>query len=84
METMVHDKPRRRKMWAEHATKGWVLGKSPEHYRCWKIAMQKKHLTRISSIVLFKHKYSTNPAATPVNAIMAAAQDMAAQLRDHA
>ena len=34
METVVHNKPGKRRTWDEHASKGWVLGKSPEHYRC--------------------------------------------------
>ena len=31
MEALIHEKPSRRKMWAEHALKGWVLGTSPKH-----------------------------------------------------
>ena len=83
METPVLDKPHRRKTSAEHTTKGWVLGTSPENYRCWKIEMQTTHATKISVTVFFKHKYLTNPTSTPANAIIVAAHDMAEQLRGH-
>ena len=83
METLVHDKPLRRKTWAEHATNGWVLGTSPENYRCCKIAMQTTHATRISGTVFFKHKYLTNPAVTPIDTIIAAAHGMATQIWGH-
>ena len=34
IESMAHDKPNRRKSFAQHCSKGWILGTSPEHYRC--------------------------------------------------
>jgi hypothetical protein len=37
MEALVDDKPNRRKTYAQHCSKGWVIGTSTEHYRCWKI-----------------------------------------------
>ena len=36
MESLVHDKPQRRRTFAEHCKKGFVLGTSFEHYRGWK------------------------------------------------
>ena len=33
MESLVHDKPHRRKTFSEHCSKGYVLGTSFEHYR---------------------------------------------------
>ena len=50
METLVHEKPDKRRTWAKHASKGWVLGTSPEHYIFWKIPMEKTHATIISNI----------------------------------
>ena len=52
METLVHDKPGRRRTWAKHASKGWVLGTSPEHHRCWKMSM-KKSMQQESQIKCF-------------------------------
>ena len=37
MEALIHDKPHRRKSFAQHCTKGYVLGTSTEHYRCWTV-----------------------------------------------
>ena len=35
METLIHDKPKRRRTFAEHCSKGFVLGTSFDHYRDW-------------------------------------------------
>ena len=37
MDALVHDKPNRRKTYAQHCPTGWVIGTSPEHYWCWKV-----------------------------------------------
>ena len=37
MESLVHDNPQRRRTFAEHCKKGFVLGTSFEHYRGWKM-----------------------------------------------
>eukprot|EP00804_Cyclotella_cryptica_P001885 CCRYP_007356-RA/>CCRYP_007356-RA protein AED:0.20 eAED:0.20 QI:0/-1/0/1/-1/1/1/0/768 len=76
METLVHDKPHRRKSFAQHCTKGYVIGTSYEHYRCWKVWTPTSCTTRISATVFFKHKYITNPSVTPADAIIAAAANL--------
>ena len=40
MESLVHDKPNRRKTFTEHCKKGYVLGTSFEKYRAWKLWMK--------------------------------------------
>ena len=45
--------------------------------------MAKTNATRISNMVYFKHKYLTNPAVTPADAILAAAADLASLLKGH-
>eukprot|EP00804_Cyclotella_cryptica_P006175 CCRYP_015258-RB/>CCRYP_015258-RB protein AED:0.28 eAED:0.28 QI:0/0/0/1/1/1/3/0/731 len=81
MEALVHDKPHRRKSFAQHCSKGWVLGTSPEHYRCWTVWTTKTRTTRISASVFFKHKYITTPTVTPADAIIAAAANLAHALK---
>ena len=76
MECMVHDKPAKRRSFAQHCTKGWVLSTSPLHYRCWEVWMKETRATRISGTIFFKHKYLTNPAATPADAIVAATNNL--------
>eukprot|EP00804_Cyclotella_cryptica_P003834 CCRYP_020458-RA/>CCRYP_020458-RA protein AED:0.26 eAED:0.26 QI:0/0/0/1/1/1/3/0/581 len=76
MEALVHDKPHRRKSFAQHCTKGFVL-RSPEHYRCWTVWTPVSQSTCISATVFFKHKYITNPTVTPADAIIAATANLA-------
>eukprot|EP00804_Cyclotella_cryptica_P028355 CCRYP_016413-RA/>CCRYP_016413-RA protein AED:0.25 eAED:0.25 QI:0/0/0/1/1/1/3/0/885 len=76
MEALVHDKPHRHKSFAQHCTKGYVIGTSHEHYRCWKVWTPTLRTTRISATVFFKHKYITNPSVTPADAIIAAAANL--------
>ena len=76
METIVHEKPNRRKSWAKHGKKGYVIGTSREHYRCYKTWIKETRATRVSGTVFFKHKYLTNPTVTPEDAIVAAANNL--------
>jgi len=76
MEALVRDNPHRRKSFAQHCTKGYVIGTSYEHYRCWKVWTPATRTTRISATVFFKHKYITNPSVTPADAIIAAAANL--------
>ena len=39
METLVHDKPKKRRTFVEHCSKVFVLGNSFEHYRAWTMWM---------------------------------------------
>jgi len=81
MQALVHDKPQRRRTFAQHCSKGWVLATSPEHYRCWKVWTKTTRTTRISGTMFFKHKYITNPTVTPADTIIAAASNLADALR---
>ena len=77
MEALVHDKPHRQKSFVQHCTKGFVLGTSTEHYRCWIVCTPISRSTPISAIVFFKYKYITNPTITPADAIIAATANLA-------
>ena len=72
MESLVHDKPRQPKLFAEHCKKGYVLGTSFENYSTWNIWMKASHATRISATVFHKHKYLPNPTVTPAHAVIVA------------
>ena len=76
-ESFAHDKPGRRKSFAQHCTKGWVLGTSPEHYRAWIHWSPKSRSTRVSATMFFKHKYISNPTVTPADTIVAATTNLA-------
>eukprot|EP00804_Cyclotella_cryptica_P003480 CCRYP_002118-RA/>CCRYP_002118-RA protein AED:0.26 eAED:0.26 QI:0/0/0/1/0/0/3/0/685 len=77
MEALVHDKPNQRKTYAQHCSKGWVIGTSTKHYRCWRIGSTATRRTRIAATVFFKHKYLTNPFVSPNDALIAAAANLA-------
>ena len=76
MESLVHDKPNRRKIFATHFRNRYVLGTSFKHYRAWKIWMINTRATRVSATVFHKHKYFPNPTATPADAIIVTAGNL--------
>lgn len=84
MEALVHDKPHRRKTYAQHCSRGWIIGTSTEHYRCWKIWSPTTRSTRIAATVFFKHKYLTNPSVSPTDALIAAAANLAHVIKHNA
>ena len=65
MEMLVHDNPKRRGIFVEHYSKGYVLSTDFEHYRAWIMRMEDTRATRISATVFHKQKYITNPNVTP-------------------
>eukprot|EP00804_Cyclotella_cryptica_P029865 CCRYP_010777-RA/>CCRYP_010777-RA protein AED:0.22 eAED:0.28 QI:0/0/0/1/1/1/4/0/696 len=84
LEALVHDKPHRRKTYTQHCSKGWVIGTSTEHYRCWKMWSPITRSTCIAAPVFFKHKYLTNPSMTPADALIAAAANLAHVIKHNA
>ena len=84
METLVHDKPKKRRTFAEHCSKGWVLGTSFEHYRAWTMWMKTTRALRVSATVFHKHKYISNPAITPADRVIAAAGAFADLIKNNA
>ena len=82
METLVHGKPRRRKTFAEHCSKGYVLGTSFEYYRAWIMWMKETKATRISGTVFQKHKYITNPDMKPEDRVISAMDNLSQELRE--
>ena len=76
MEAMVYKKPKKRNTFARHCVKGWVLGTLMEHYRNWIAWCTETKATRTLGAMFMKHKCLTNPAATPEDAIVAAAGNL--------
>ena len=83
VEAMIHNKPSRRRTFAQHCSKGFVIGSSPEHYQCWNLWTTSTKATRVSGTFFFKNNYIKNPETTPKDAIKAAANRMTETLRNH-
>ena len=58
METLVHDKPRRRKTFTKHCSKGYVLGTSFEDYLSWIMCMKETKSTQVSGKVFINKNTS--------------------------
>ena len=78
---MVHNKPNQRGTFAEHCSKGYVLGTGFEHYCAWKMWTKGTIATRISATVFHKHKYITNPSVTPDDRVIGTSGKLAAELK---
>lgn len=83
MQTIVHEKPSKRRSWAQHGAKGFVLGTSYEHYRNWIAYCTKSRGTRVSGRMFFKHKYLTNPSVTTGDVVCQAANNLAKTLKNN-
>ncbi|KAL7475165.1 hypothetical protein ACHAW6_005726, partial [Cyclotella cf. meneghiniana] len=59
MEALVHDKPHRRKSFAQHCTKGYVIGTSYEHYRCWKVWTPVHSILQTQRLAIKGYRQST-------------------------
>ena len=73
-----HIKPNQRKSWGEHASDGWYLRTSPDHYRCHWVFVKATRAKRISDTIFFKHKHKhiTQPTLTTADLIVKAIHDL--------
>jgi hypothetical protein len=71
-----HIKPNRRRSWGEHASDGWYLRTSHEHYRTHVVYVKATRKTRISDTVYFKHKHLTQPTLSQADIIVQAYRDL--------
>ena len=83
MEAMIHNKPNKRRTFTQHCSKGYVLGKTTEHYRCCNIWNTSTKALCVSGTLFFKHKYITNPSVTPEDSVISAANRMTYVVKMH-
>jgi hypothetical protein len=50
---IAHDTPSRRRTWAPHGQDGWYIGPALEHYRCYRVYVNKTRGERIDETVEF-------------------------------
>eukprot|EP00804_Cyclotella_cryptica_P004359 CCRYP_017999-RA/>CCRYP_017999-RA protein AED:0.23 eAED:0.24 QI:0/0/0/1/0/0/4/0/900 len=63
-------KPSRRKTFGEHASDGWYLKTSDEHYRKHVVLVKATKAKRLTDTIFFKHKSITQPTVTKADAIV--------------
>ena len=83
MDSLLHDKPNQRRTFAALFRKGYVLGTYLEHYLAWNIWMINTRATRVLATVFHKHKYLSNPTATPADAVIAASGNLITAIKGH-
>jgi hypothetical protein len=71
-----HIKPNKCTSWGEHASDGWYLKTSLDHYRCHWIFVKATRAKQISDTVFFKHKYITQPTMTTDDLMIKAIHDL--------
>lgn len=77
---IAHDKPNTRPSWAPHGSHGWYLGPAMNHYRCYRVFIEKTASERISDTVQFFSETITTPTLTHQTAILQAAKQLTATL----
>jgi hypothetical protein len=72
LKALVNDQPHKRRSFAQHCRKAFILGTSTKHYWCWKFWSVTMRTTRISGAAFFKDKYLTNPMVIPEDRVIEA------------
>ena len=70
---LIHNEPTTRKTWENHASEGYYIKTSREHFRCYKTWTTKTRSIQVADTVFFKHQYITMPTVSKVDTIVAAA-----------
>ena len=79
---IAHEKPTQRASWAPHGQDGWYIGPAMEHYRCYKVYINKTRSERTVDTVEFFPTQFTMPRLSSADAAMRAANDLIAALRN--
>jgi hypothetical protein len=62
---VVHEKPTQRRTWDPHGVDGWYVGPATEHYRCYRVFINKTRSERITDTVEFFPQDMEMPYPTP-------------------
>ena len=63
----LHEKPSQHLSWDPHGTEGWYLGPALEHYRCYRLFVNKSKAERVTdTLKVYPHKVPM-PYATPTD-----------------
>jgi hypothetical protein len=79
---LAHDKPNKRSSWAPHGEDGWYIGPAMDHYRCFRVYINKTKAERIVDTLDFFPARLTMPKHSSNDAIIKAAKDMIQALQE--
>jgi hypothetical protein len=73
---IAHEKPQQRASWDPHGVDGWYLGPAPDHYRCYRVHINKTEAVRIVDTVEFFPAKATMPRTASKDMTTIAAQEL--------
>ena len=81
METLMHNKPKRKGTFSEHCSKGYGLGIDFQNYQLWIMWMEDTRAKRILATVFHKHMYITNTVVTQKDQIITSLGNLADDIK---
>jgi hypothetical protein len=75
-KVILHEKPQQRKSWDPHGAEGWYLGPALEHYRCYRVFVNKTKPEQVSDAVEFFPQHTVIPYQTPTNVAIQATKTL--------
>ena len=79
---IVHDVPVNHTSWGHHATPGWYIGQSLDHYRCMQCYIPATGIFRITDTLQYIHKSFSFPKTTTENYLQQVIGDIIAIMKD--
>jgi hypothetical protein len=74
---IAHEKPQQRASWVAYGVDGWYLGPAPDHYRCYRVHINKTKADRIvDTVELFFPAKVTLPRTASKDMATIAAQEL--------
>ena len=74
---MVYIPPDKRGSWVPHSKKGWYVGPSLVHYRCFRVYMEQTKAIRVSDSIQWASDPINLPGSSPLEILSAAINDLA-------
>ena len=79
---LIHNKPTTRKTRENHASEGYYIKTSREHYRCYKIWMMKTRSIQVADTIFFKHQFITMSTVSKADTIVVVANKLTQVIRE--
>jgi hypothetical protein len=79
---VIHEKPNQRRLWDPHGVDGWYLGPATDHYRCYRVYVNKTRAERITDTVEFFPQEIDMPFPTPTVIAIEATKELISTLNN--